>query len=143
MFYLATFLVILVVAYVGWKFLSRGAYETATYTVLETDGRFEIRKYPDLVLVTTSTELDSQGKDGSFMWLFRYISGANESGVKVAMTTPVFMEPPSDDQAAKMAFVMPNKVAEQGAPEPTAGNVVLGKRAGGSFAVVRFAGRLS
>jgi hypothetical protein len=34
------------------------------------------------MLVATRTKLDAQGRDGSFMKLFRYISGANASDKK-------------------------------------------------------------
>ena len=71
------------VALSGWKLTARGAYETAEYTVIESDGDFEIREYPELMVVTTSTQMERQGEDGSFMRLFRYISGANESKEKV------------------------------------------------------------
>ena len=37
----------------GWK-LTRAAYESAEYTVLVSDGEFEIRRYPDLQLVSTN-----------------------------------------------------------------------------------------
>jgi hypothetical protein len=129
--------------WLGWKMTSRGAYESAEYTVVETDGSFEIREYPDLMLVTTSMQSASQGDDGSFMRLFRYISGGNEDQQKVAMTTPVFMEPENTEGGGKMGFVIPRQVAEQHVPEPANENVQLQKRSAGRFAVIRFAGRIS
>ncbi|MBM3964868.1 MAG: heme-binding protein, partial [Planctomycetes bacterium] len=76
----------------GWNLIARGAYESAEYKVIESEGKFEIREYPDLMLAATTTNLDSQGRDGSFMKLFRYISGANENKQKISMTNPVFMD---------------------------------------------------
>ena len=35
------------------------------------------------MLVATSSNMDSQGRDGSFMRLFQYISGANEADQKI------------------------------------------------------------
>lgn len=121
---------------------TRAGYESAEYTVVESDGKFEVREYPDLMLVATQTKIDAQGRDGSFMKLFRYISGANESEQKISMTTPVFMEKDKADSEVQMGFVMPKEVAARGVPTPTGPDVDVRKRAGGRFAVLRFAGRL-
>ena len=124
----------------GWKLTSRGAYESAAYRVIQRDGKFEIREYPDLVLASTGSR-QAPGSDGQFMRLFRYISGENEAKQKVAMTTPVFMEQ-TDDRESRMGFVVPSAVADSGAPEPTASGVELRQRPAGRFAVIRFNGRL-
>ena len=105
--------VFLALIYFGWKLTARSAYESAEYTVIENDGDFEVREYPDLMLAATESRFDSQGEDGSFMRLFRYISGANKPSQKVAMTTPVFMEPEADDRPGQMGFVMPRKVTAE------------------------------
>ena len=126
-----------------WNLTARAAYESAEYAVVETDGPCELRDYPDLMLVSTDMRFDSQGSDGSFMRLFGYISGENEPSQKVAMTTPVFMEPEADESTTQMGFVIPKRVAEEGIPEPTSSDVEIRKRLGGKFAVVRFAGQLN
>ena len=140
-YFIAVILVVLV-AYFGWKFTARGAYESAAYTVLESDGSFELREYPDLTLATTLMNVESQGNDGSFGRLFGYISGQNEGNQKVAMTTPVFMEQESGDTDGQMGFVLPEEVARQTVPQPTNEQVRIRTREGGRFAVRRFAGRL-
>jgi hypothetical protein len=121
---------------------TRAGYESAEYKVIESNGEFEIREYPDLMLVTTKTKIDAQGRDGSFMKLFRYISGANEAEQKISMTTPVFMENDQADSEVQMGFVMPKEVAVEGVPSPTGPDVDVRKRAGGRFAVIRFPGKL-
>ena len=131
----------------AWNLTARAAYESAEYKVVESDGNFEVREYPDMMLVATTTKIDAQnsegtGRDGSFMKLFRYISGANESDQKISMTTPVFMENNKADSEVQMGFVMPKEVAAEGVPAPTAADVSVRKRAGGRFAVLRFPGRL-
>lgn len=126
-------------AYMGWKLTSRSGYESAEYSVLAQDGGFELREYPDLMLASTEMGSQSNGNDGSFGRLFRYISGGNEDNQKVAMTTPVFME--SDGSNGKMGFVIPKDVAASTIPEPSSNQVKLTRRLGGTFAVVRFAGR--
>lgn len=133
------------VAFVGTLALartSRAGYESAEYTLLESDGAFEIRDYPDLLLAATDSTLDAQGRDGSFMRLFQYISGANEAEQAIAMTTPVFMEGDLDKSGVSMGFVMPKEVAANGAPGPRGDGVQLRERKGGRFAVIRFAGKL-
>jgi DNA gyrase inhibitor GyrI len=142
MIYLCVAFVVVAITYIGWKLTARGAYESAEYTLLEADGPFEIREYPDLMMATTRMRLESQGNDGSFMRLFRYISGANDNKQKVAMTTPVFMESEARDDQGQMGFVIPKKVTEQRVPEPSNKDVQVRKRVGGRFAVIRFAGRM-
>jgi hypothetical protein len=130
------------VAVFAWNTTTRAGYESADYKVVESDGNFEVREYPDLMLVATTTKIDAQGRDGSFMKLFRYISGANESEQKISMTTPVFMENNKADSEVQMGFVMPKEVAVGGVPSPTGPDVNVRKRAGGRFAVLRFSGQL-
>jgi hypothetical protein len=127
----------------AWNTMARAAYESAEYKVVESDGKFEVREYPDLMLVATTTGIDAQGRDGSFMKLFRYISGANESDKKISMTTPVFMENDKEDSAVQMGFVMPKDIAVEGVPAPTGEGVDVRMRAGGRFAVLRFSGQLT
>ena len=140
MVYVVIAVVIVGLAYAGWKMTSRSAYESAEYSVLRSDGKIEVREYPDLMMATTDMQ-SRQGNDGSFGRLFRYISGGNEDNQKVAMTTPVFMEPSSSKTSGTMGFVIPKKVAEGNIPQPASEQVELAQRPGGLFAVIRFAGR--
>jgi hypothetical protein len=143
MIYLCVAVVVVAIAYTGWKLTARGAYESAEYTVLEMDSPFEIREYPDLMMATTSMQMESQGNDGSFMRLFRYIGGANDNEQKVAMTTPVFMESEASDDQGQMGFVIPKQVTDERVPEPSNKDVTVRKRIGGRFAVIRYAGRMN
>ena len=143
MIYLCVAAVVVGIAYFGWKLTARNAYESAQYTVLEAEPPFETREYPDLILATTSMRFESQGDDGSFMRLFRYIGGANDNEQKVAMTTPVFMESDARDNQGQMGFVLPKKVTDRRVPEPSNKDVEIRKRSGGRFAVIRFAGRMN
>ena len=142
MFYIILFGVLCVITYMGWKLTARSAYESAEYSVLESDGSFELREYPDLMLASTKMGTRIQGDDGSFGRLFRYISGGNQEKQKIAMTTPVFMERQSDQSGGQMGFVIPKEVANSPIPQPASSEVQLTKRPGGKFAVLRFAGRL-
>ncbi|MDE0866940.1 MAG: heme-binding protein [Rubripirellula sp.] len=142
MIYFTSVAVLVAIGVFVFNKTTRAGYESAEYKVVESDGKFEVREYPDLMLVATRTKIDAQGRDGSFMKLFRYISGANESDQKISMTTPVFMENDKADSQVQMGFVMPKEVAVEGVPSPTGPDVDVRKRAGGRFAVLRFAGRL-
>jgi len=126
----------------AWNVTARAGYESAEYDVIETDGEIEIREYPDLMLASTESKLDSQGRDGSFGRLFGYISGANESDQKIEMTTPVFMKKGDAESNSSMGFVMPQDVASADIPNPKGSNVSIRKRDGGRFAVIRFSGRM-
>ena len=137
----AGLLTVVALTYFGWKLTARGAYESAEYTVLDSASPFETREYPDLIVATTNMQFEAQGDDGSFMRLFRYISGANDRDQKIAMTTPVFMEAEANDTDGHMDFVISRKVSEERIPEPSDDNVQIRKRIGGQFAVIRFPGR--
>lgn len=143
MIYIVAWLGILGFGTVAWVTTSRAGYESAEYQVIEKDGKIEIREYPDLMLASTDSKLDAQGRDGSFMRLFRYISGDNEDKQKIAMTTPVFMEGKATGSDVSMGFVMPKDLAAQGVPQPKSDGVQIRKREGGRFAVIRFSGRLN
>jgi hypothetical protein len=135
--------VLLVALFVGWKLMSRSAYESAEYTVVEAESPFEVREYPDLMMATTSMPPLTKEEDGSFMRLFGYISGDNSDKQKIAMTTPVFMESNSQAEPGQMGFVLPKGVAERHVPEPSGQNVKLRKRDGGRFAVIVFSGQIN
>lgn len=143
MVYFTSVAVLVMIGVFVFNRATRAGYESAEYRVVESDGKFEVREYPDLMLVATSTQIDAKGRDGSFMKLFRYISGANESDQKISMTTPVFMEKDKATSEVQMGFVMPKEVAARGVPGATGPGVDVRKRPGGRFAVLRFSGRLN
>lgn len=132
-----------VLFYVGWKLTSRTQYESAEYSVLQADGNIELREYPELMLVTTPMGSRLESDDGSFGRLFQYISGGNEPKQKIAMTTPVFMEPKSEASEGQMGFVIPKDVASTTIPAPDSDQVELTRRPGGKFALIRFAGQVN
>ncbi len=113
----------------------RAGYETAPYQVIRSDGKFELRDYPALVVAETPMH----GADNSFMRLFHFIGGENAAKQKIAMTTPVFMNDTAGTNAT-MAFVMPAKSGLNDLPQPTEPGVVLRQIPAGQFAVLRFSG---
>src|SRR5512137_305863 len=96
-----------VLAVLYWR-TSRAAYESAKYSVVRAEGDVEIRDYAALVLAETPMASGNANRDGGFMRLFRFITGANQTQQKLAMTTPVLIE--ADPSAARMAFVLPASV---------------------------------
>ena len=121
---------------------SRAGYESAPYTTVRKDGRFEIREYPALTLVETPMPGRSEkSSNGSFGRLFRFISGGNDRKEKIAMTTPVFMA--GEAEGATMAFVLPANTKPDGAPKPSDENLKIREVPAGKFAVLRFDGSRS
>jgi len=117
---------------------TRSGYESAPYKVGRTDGKFELRDYPALTVVRTPMTPSGKSADGSFMRLFRFITGGNEAKQNIAMTTPVFMS--GNDTNRTMAFVLPAKLNATTAPKPADGAVTVRELPGGRFAVLRFSG---
>lgn len=118
--------------------LTRLGYESAQYRVIRKSGPFEIRDYQPLTLVSTPMDSVEPTEGDSFMRLFRYISGANESEQKIAMTTPVFMNPAGTNR--QMSFVVPENVASKGTPKSERSDIRVEMRSGGRFAVYRYSG---
>jgi hypothetical protein len=133
-------LCILVVAvaliFVGCQ-ATRAGYESAPYKVVRSDGKFELRDYPALTVVETPMA-NPNGSDGSFMRLFRFITGANEGKQKIAMTTPVFMSGSATNLT--MAFVLPAKMNTAAVPKPAEGALTVRELPAGRFAVLRYSG---
>lgn len=112
------------------------ATESPEYKVVKSDGKFEIRDYP--ALVVAKTPMAGEGRNNGFRGLFRFISGSNEKAEKIEMTAPVLI---GDGVKGKtMSFIMPGKVAEKGTPTPTNGDVTLDKIPPTRYAVFRFSG---
>lgn len=131
-----------VMACVTWTLSARSAYEAPEFAVEVLDGDCEIREYPDLMLASTATQFQAQGNDGSFMRLFGFISGRNDTQQKIAMTVPVFIDRDANQSGSSMGFVIPKAVAEGRIPVPADETVEIRRRPAGRFAVIRFSGRL-
>ena len=131
------FLIVSGLLIAGYKF-SRFGVESPEYTVVKNDGDFEIRNYPEMVIVTTPMADPRPDEGTSFMRLFRYISGSNEAEEKIAMTTPVLTT--EEDGERYMSFIVPQNVAAEGAPASMSDLVNVQSMSGGKYAVYRFDG---
>lgn len=134
---------------------SQRSVETPDYTVEQSDGDFELRQYPKLV-VASIVKGGSRGEAtrNAFMPLANYIFGKERGGEKIAMTAPVTQVPNTPEKIAMTApvtqektgdgwtvsFIMPKQYALENLPAP-AGDVTLGEVPARMIAAVRFSGR--
>ena len=125
----------------------RALYEQPSYTVIERlDRGVEVRAYDARLAVETDARGHGDGE--AFGRLFRYITGANRGGGRIAMTAPVevgkrriAMTVPFEQGAGDtMRFYLPLAVAAEGAPEPTEARVRLVHIPAERMAVLRFSG---
>lgn len=133
------------------------AVEEASYVVLKSDGKFEVREYAPHVLAETlvAGDLESAGSK-AFQKLFGYISGDNVSRTKVAMTAPVSQVPASEkiqmtapvgqqrvQEQWAVSFMMPKSYTLSSLPQPKDPSVVLRQVPTQKMAVVRYSGTWS
>ncbi|MCE9614745.1 MAG: heme-binding protein [Lentisphaerae bacterium] len=132
------------------------AVEEAKYTVVERDGRFELRDYAPQVLAETLVDgsLEDAGNQ-AFGRLFRYISGANQTHAKLAMTAPVSQESsvkiPMTAPVSQVAtgthwavsFMMPTGMTVETLPTPNDPAITLHVVPARRMAAVRYSGTWS
>jgi hypothetical protein len=128
-------LLLLTLAFPLLAISARAGVPEPEHTVVASDGPFEIRDYGELFLV--STPMKKRGSDGSFMKLFRFISGANDRSEKIPMTAPVLMTGP---ESGMMSFVMPADPDTHGVPAPLSPELSVTCKPAGRYAVYRFGG---
>ncbi len=115
--------------------------ETASYETIREEGEYEVRLYDKLILATVENFSGSP-----FNVLFKYISGANLSETKIAMTSPVIssekipMTSPVISTSKSMSFVLPSKYSIQDAPQPTDKRVSIEEIPERYVATVKFRG---
>lgn len=131
------------------------------YSLLQNEGRFEVREYEALVLAETlvDSNFDDAGNI-AFKRLFGYISGDNEAASEIAMTAPVMaldenrtsgekisMTAPVTGQETprgwRFAFVLPSGYTLTTAPVPGNPEVRLTQVPASKVAVVRYSGSWS
>ena len=112
------------------------AYEEANYEVVKENKNYEIRKYPDRLVIETNS---IQGN--GFRKLFNYISGNNKENEEIKMTVPVTQENKNGNMT--MQFYLPSKFDKDNAPKPTNSEVKILTVEGGYYAVIKYSGRSS
>jgi hypothetical protein len=120
--------------------------ESLDYEIVKTIGPVEIRRYPIVLLATVAERQD----DSAFSILFRYISGENRVGEKIAMTAPVVsqsvrgeriaMTTPVISGTSSFSFALPAKYTAATVPQPTDPRVKIEAIPSRLVAVLRFSG---
>ena len=113
------------------------AADEVKYTTVSKSKLYEIRKYPDRLVVETETS--NQGS--SFRKLFKYISGDNVDKKEIKMTTPVTQTEKNGNKV--MQFYIPAEFNESNVPDPNNLEVKVLNIKGGLYAVIVYSGRAS
>lgn len=114
--------------------------EQLPYTVLRDFGDFEVRRYPDHVLVQVTDQGDFASVGyRAFGPLFQFISGNNSASQSIAMTAPVLQEEVAANTHV-VSFVMPSEMATKAVPGPKDGRLVTKHITGFDAAVSSFSG---
>ena len=112
------------------------AYEETNYEIVKENKIYEIRKYPNRLVIETSS---IQGN--GFRKLFNYISGNNKDNEEIKMTVPVTQE--IKNGSMTMQFYLPSKFNKDNAPKPVNSEVKILTIEGGYYAVIEYSGRSS
>jgi len=92
--------------------------EQMPYTVVAKRDGYELRHYDPAILVQVTVTGDAQSAGSmGFGSLVRYISGDNEPGRKMAMTSPVLQESAHATRHV-VSFVLPKNVSVDDIPRP-------------------------
>jgi hypothetical protein len=113
-----TVLVVLFVAFQIFITMSTNKTEHQAYEVVQTAKDFEIRFYPSATMASIVSSAKSHKELGNsgFRQLAGYIFGGNDTGQKIAMTSPVHMD--INDSLSSMSFVMPAEYNPDNLPRP-------------------------
>ena len=128
--------------------------ERAAYIVEKKDGAFEVRQFASQIVaeITVDGTMEEAGNK-AFRPLFNYISGANRTQGKIAMTAPVSQQrdgekiamtaPVTEIQNAGewvVRFTMPSAYSMDTLPEPNDPKVQLRLLPPARYAVLQFSG---
>ena len=133
-------LILLIVSIPLLMALSTNRIEKQKYRVVKKERDFEIRYYPPAIFATIRSsaksyrELSSSG----FRKIAGYIFGNNESGSKIAMTSPVHMD--INNRESSMSFVMPSEFEIEKLPRPADQSVEIHQSPAEYTAAIEFGG---
>ncbi len=133
------------------------ATEQLQYTVLENEGRIEVRDYDDYLMASVTYKTKKEYEENAFKTLFKYISGDNTNSqdidmtapviindsTKIPMTAPVFINQDLKEKVYEMSFVLPSFYTYSTAPRPLDSNIVITKVPRQLKASIRFSGFMS
>ncbi|MDA8588907.1 heme-binding protein [Flavobacteriaceae bacterium] len=119
-----------VLLFISITMFSQG-YETQKYEVVKKLNEIEVRFYPPVMKAKVSA-------GSNFSRLFKYISGNNEQGEKISMTTPVQMT--NQDNVNTMEFILPSRYSEDNFAIPKDKNITVYNSDPGHFAAITYGG---
>jgi len=115
-------------------------YELPPFTVLMSDGPFELRRYASHVVAEVSVAGDRvQAASRGFRVLAGFIFGDNTSQDKIAMTVPVAQEPIGTGLWT-VRFMMPASFTLQSLPNPNDSRIRLVEKSAMKQVAVGFSG---
>ena len=135
------------------------ALEKPKYEVLYQVCKIEYRLYQPYIVAQTNVSVEDEYNGASnegFRRLFKYITGANNTDIDIAMTAPVQMNMDNGGEKIAMtapvqqkangdflqvAFMLPSKFNMDTAPAPTDERVFIREIPGRIMAVIRYSGR--
>ena len=132
------------------------ATEKPDYSVVMTQGKFEIREYPSMLLAEVKVTGDRrQAANRGFRKLAGFIFGDNQPNAKIAMTSPVMQTPKSEkiamtapvmqtadkNGAWTVNFMMPSEYSMETLPKPTDPDIRIFESTPYSTVSIRFSGR--
>ena len=121
--------------WIAWGIISPHIWEQPEYELKEKEGKFELRRYKDAKILSTTT---SQFNN-AFSVLSSYIFGKNKEKEKIAMTSPVLTEMETDNKM-KMVFFIPKKYRNKQMPTPYSDDIEFSTQNARDVAVIRFHG---
>jgi len=104
-------------------------YPKQPYTLIKTFETIELRWYPSVMKIQSK---------GEFSPLFNYISGKNETGQKIEMTTPVHQSVATQDPF--MEFVLPERYTKNNTPKASTAEVKIVESTPGYYVAIGFSG---
>jgi hypothetical protein len=140
-----------------WTSCATVGIEKSKYTLVEKQGKFEIRSYMPQIIAETIVEADFEDAGNiAFRRLFNYISGENRKKDSIAMTAPVnqkarfekiAMTAPVNQQKSEgtyaVSFLMPSKYTMDTLPEPLDPNIAIREIPARKLAAIRYSGTWS
>ena len=117
--------------------------EQLSYVVERSDGHFEVRRYPAMIVAQVKEAGARKTAIGNgFRAIAGYIFGGNRPQRRVAMTAPVLQRRDGSDADGSwtVQFVMPRQWTLSTLPQPNDPRVTLVPHPAATFAVIRFSG---
>ncbi len=122
-----------------WVYLREKGIETPEHDIIETDGAFELRHYPALLVAQTVQPGSRDRALGNGLGLLAdYFFAESRDGDEIAMTAPMFAL--AGTQYWTVRIATPRAIERAALPQPGPG-VTITELPARTMAVVRFGGR--